>query len=77
MQEVKNLSIYRQSLRDRILETAISLFMKNGIRAVKMDDIANVMSVSKRTLYEMYSDNEHLLYKGINKENIMRREHLK
>ena len=46
MQEVKNLSIYRQSLRDRILETAISLFMKNGIRAVKMDDIANVMSES-------------------------------
>ena len=77
MQEVKNLSIYRQSLRDRILETAISLFMKNGIRAVKMDDIANVMSVSKRTLYDMYSDKEHLLYEGIKKDHIMRREHLK
>lgn len=65
MQETKNLSIYRQALKDKILETAMSLFVKKGIRAVKMDDIANMLSISKRTLYEVYSDKEHLLYEGI------------
>ncbi|MBP3511949.1 MAG: TetR/AcrR family transcriptional regulator [Prevotella sp.] len=52
-------------MKDKILETAMSLFVKKGIRAVKMDDIANMLSISKRTLYEVYSDKEHLLYEGI------------
>ena len=77
MQEVKNISTYRQSLRDRVLETAISLFMQKGIRAVKMDDIANALSISKRTLYEMYSDKEHLLYAGIKMRHTQQHEHLK
>lgn len=77
MQETKHLSIYRQTLKDRILETAMSLFMKKGIRAVKMDDIANILSISKRTMYEVYSDKEHLLYEGIKVYHEKRHERIR
>lgn len=32
---------YRQELRERILATAMNEFYTKGIKAVKMDDIAN------------------------------------
>ena len=54
MQEIKDLNAYRTSLKDKILEAAMDAFTKNGIRAVKMDDIAMSLSISKRTLYEIY-----------------------
>lgn len=77
MQEIKNISTYKQSLKDRILETAMSLFAENGIRAVKMDDIANKLSISKRTLYEVYKDKEYLLFEGVKKYYRMRHEQMK
>lgn len=36
-----------------------------GIKSVRMDDVANVMGMSKRTLYEMFGDKEELLYESI------------
>lgn len=47
---------YRTELRKRILKTAIQEFRSKGIKAVKMDDIASMLSVSKRTLYEIYDN---------------------
>ncbi len=49
----------------RILQTAMPLFTEHGIKAVKMDDIATALSISKRTLYEIYDDKESLLQEGI------------
>ena len=36
-------------------------FAEKGIRAVKMDDIARMLTISKRTLYEIYPNKEELL----------------
>lgn len=55
----------RQTLHKRILETAMSLFLEKGIRAVRMDDIAGLLSISKRTLYEVFPNKEQLLLEGI------------
>jgi len=52
---------YRQELRERILPMARQQFREKGIRAVKMDDLAHSLSISKRTLYEIYADKEELL----------------
>lgn len=52
---------YRIELSERILKTAIVSFFQHGIRSVKMDDIANKLGISKRTLYEIYSNKEELL----------------
>jgi len=67
MQEIRETNSYRIVLKEKILETAISAFMENGIRAVKMDDIARKLGISKRTLYEIYQDKEELLYQCIKK----------
>ena len=48
-------------LKDRIIEEAIRSFMKFGIRHVTMDDIANNLAISKRTLYEVFKDKNELI----------------
>ena len=52
---------YKQQLKDRILECAINEFRIKGIKAVKMDDLAAILVISKRTLYEIYRNKELLL----------------
>jgi len=52
-------------VREHIMETAISLFYSRGCKAVTMDDIASDAGISKRTLYEQFSDKEALLEAGI------------
>lgn len=56
---------YRQQLRQRILDAAMVAFREKGVKAVRMDDIANQLSISKRTLYEIYSNKEMLLYECV------------
>jgi AcrR family transcriptional regulator len=58
---------YRHSLKERILETAMEQFAQRGIRAVRMDDLAQTLGISKRTLYEIYSNKEDLLFEGVKK----------
>lgn len=43
----------------------MDLFSQHGIKSVSMDDIARAVSISKRTLYEFFSDKETLLIEGI------------
>lgn len=38
------------------------MFVTQGIKSVRMDDIAQQLGVSKRTLYELFGDKEGLLY---------------
>lgn len=61
----KPITNYRHTLRERILHEAMGAFMKQGIRAVKMDDIASRLAISKRTLYELYANKEDLLMEGV------------
>ena len=48
----------------------------HGIRAVKMDDLAAELGISKRTLYEIFEDKETLLFEGIKVYNERKREYL-
>lgn len=77
MSEIKNISTYRENLKERILSTAMADFAARGIRAVKMDDIANALSISKRTLYEIYENKEDLLFEGVKKYNRQRQEEMR
>ncbi len=47
--------------KQRILEKAHELFFRFGIRSVSMDDIAAQLGMSKKTLYQFYSDKEELV----------------
>ncbi len=65
MQNLKDTTSYRVCLKRRILQTAMKLFAEFGVKAVKMDDIAQQLGISKRTLYEIYQDKEELLFQGV------------
>lgn len=47
--------------KELIVSEAAHLFMKYGIRAVTMDSLANHLGMSKRTIYENFSDKDALL----------------
>jgi len=47
--------------KERILLKAKALFMQYGIRSVSMDDIANSLGMSKKTLYQYYADKDELV----------------
>jgi TetR/AcrR family transcriptional regulator, cholesterol catabolism regulator len=47
--------------KERILIKAEELFMQYGIRSVSMDDIANNLGMSKKTLYQYFADKDELV----------------
>ena len=65
MNRIRYNTSYRTTLKDKILDTANSLFNERGVKAVKMDDISNSLSISKRTLYEIYDNKEDLLFECV------------
>lgn len=48
--------------KERIIEQTMRMFVTQGIKSVRMDDIAQQLGISKRTLYELFDDKENLLY---------------
>lgn len=49
------------TVRARIAEAALRLFLRYGIRGITMDTIAQKLHISKRTIYEHYDDKEELV----------------
>lgn len=49
--------------QERIVEQALRLFVTQGIKSVRMEDLARLAGVSKRVLYDMFEDKEDLLYR--------------
>jgi TetR/AcrR family transcriptional regulator, cholesterol catabolism regulator len=47
--------------KERILFKAEELLMQFGIRSVSMDDIANHLGMSKKTLYQYFADKDELV----------------
>lgn len=48
-------------VKDRILEESEKLFFRYGVRRVTMDDVAKALGMSKKTLYQYYSDKDELV----------------
>lgn len=61
MSKLTSPQAYREELKQRIIDVAMKEFWQKGVKAVKMDDIANDLTISKRTLYETYENKEVLL----------------
>lgn len=55
----------KENLRKQVVLKAAQAFAKSGIKNVRMDDIAYSLSISKRTLYELFHDKEQLLLEVI------------
>lgn len=51
----------RDLQRQHVIEVATEAFQSDGIKNVTMDDIAHRLTMSKRTLYQLFRDKEELL----------------
>lgn len=47
--------------QERIVTKAHELFMRYGIRSVSMDEVANHLGMSKKTIYQFYADKDALV----------------
>ena len=61
--------------QERIVEQALRLFVTQGIKSVRMEDLARLAGVSKRVLYDMFEDKENLLYRVMLRYFEQNREH--
>ncbi len=48
-------------IKDRILQHARTLFLRNGIKSVSMDDIAASLAMSKKTLYKSFTNKDEIV----------------
>lgn len=48
-------------IKTRLIEQAKELFMRLGVRSVSMDDIANQIGISKKTVYQQVADKDELV----------------
>lgn len=57
-------------MKERILAEAERLFWKYGVRSVTMEDIARQLGISKKTIYQHFSDKEQILYQVIQDKTV-------
>ena len=48
-------------MKDTILKKAGDIFLKLGFKSVTMDDIANELAISKKTIYKFFKNKEELV----------------
>ena len=53
-------------ISERIKQKAHDLFMQYGLRSVSMDDIANGLGISKKTIYQYFADKDELVDEVVN-----------
>ena len=51
-------------MKEKIIKKATDMFLKLGFKSVTMDDIANEMCISKKTIYKYFSNKEKLVEEG-------------
>lgn len=61
-------------LEQRIIRKASEMFRMHGIRAVTMDFIATEVGISKRTLYELFTDKDTLLIRTLEYQEELNRQ---
>ena len=60
-------------VKERISIKAAELFMRYGIRSITMDEIAAQLGISKKTIYQFYTDKDDMVAAVIDQE-ILRNE---
>ena len=67
---------YRQALQPLIIAEAERLFRQRGIKAVTMEEISKNLHISKRTIYELYTNKEEVLLEVLQQAHEHKVRHL-
>lgn len=58
-------AVEKNETRDKIIEVAFALFCQNGIKSVSMDDIAQRLGMSKKTIYKWFENKNEIVVEAI------------
>lgn len=61
-------AVYNMEVKERILNKATDLFMRYGIRSITMDEIATQLGISKKTIYQFFTDKDDMVMAVIDLE---------
>lgn len=53
------------TIKEKIVISATNLFLSSSLKTVTMDEIANEMGISKRTIYENFSNKKELIVASV------------
>jgi TetR/AcrR family transcriptional regulator, cholesterol catabolism regulator len=59
---------YNMEVKERILTKAADLFSRYGIRSITMDEIASQLGISKKTIYQFFTDKDDMVLAVIEQE---------
>lgn len=51
--------------REKVIGHVAQMVLTLGVKSVRMDDVAQSLGMSKRTLYEMFGDKEELIFESV------------
>ena len=51
-----------ETKRNEIIEQVKNLYLEFGIKSVTMDDVSHKLGISKKTLYECFTDKKQLVW---------------
>ncbi len=54
--------------QERIIEHSAKLFFRYGIKSITMDDIAKDLGISKKTIYQHFTDKDEVVFQVFSKE---------
>ena len=60
--------VLRMEVKERILAKAADLFLRYGIRSITMDEIAAQLGISKKTIYQFFTDKDDMVDAVIEQE---------
>ena len=52
-------------MREKILEKTAEMFQRYGVRSVTMDDLANKIAISKKTIYQHFKDKKEVVKESV------------
>lgn len=67
---------YRQTLQPLIIAEAEKQFRERGIKSVTMEEISKTLHISKRTIYELYTNKEKILIEVLQVVHERRKRHM-
>ncbi len=56
------------AIREKIIKAARKLFMNHGYRSTTIDDISQTLGISKRTIYENFSNKREIVEEVVNRD---------
>ena len=56
-----------EEVKNKIIQTAETLFLKLGFKSVTMDDISNELGMSKKTIYQFFADKSNLVKETVSR----------